>query len=239
MAKPTALTELNGAKMLGLIDSATTTSLMRQPASLVAGNQTTGGDTTIPPGWMAVGSHSDGLALLSPAGWVIPSPSPLMLMGGADSASTTEGSRLARPLRVHEGGSQYVLPGSSLAPATNAYQAPLKAVGGSFLTTAGGANNQTLTNTLASNFGYMTDITIIVDVVLTGAATVLILDASGGTTMHEWQFPATAWPVKHTQFPFHFTVPIRTAAAGAAFFVTTTGSAGSWQITCNGFFATA
>lgn len=238
MAAPITRASSTNEKILPLIDSTATTSLTRIPVSLNSANQSAGGDTSYPPGWLGVGSHRDGDTLLTPGGFTLAAgQTPILVMGGADRVSATEGSRVSRPIAIHEGGPVLTLPGSSYSTA-NAFQQPLMAVGGSFLAAAATAN-QTLTTTLASNFGYMTDILLTVDIVLTAAATVLILDASGGTTRYQLQFPATAWPVKHTQFPFHFTVPIRTAAAGAAFFVTTTGATGTWTIQCNGYFSTA
>jgi hypothetical protein len=218
-----------------LIDSTATTSALRVPASIVNANQTVGGDTTRPPGWQAIGTHREADTLLTPGGWTLPAGQiPELLMAGGDSTSATVGARVMRALRVHEGGSQFWLPGGAYA-AAGTWQTPLMAIGGGLVLANATANTTALTNSLASNFGHITDVLIVCTLAGTGAQTVKILDASAGTAVFSL---ITSVATAGDSFPFHFSSPPRTAAVGTTFFVSTSGTTGTWGIMVNGFFST-
>ena len=235
MASPTLLTEANAAKMLGLIDSTTTTSGIRLPVSLTSANQTVGGDTTRPPGWMGVANYTFGDTVATPGGFTLAAGDyPILVSGGADRLTLAQSGRRPQFTAVHEGGAVYTLPGPTFTGADPAvYQQPLIAVGGT-LAIGNAATNTVATTTLASNFGYITDILVICQVVGAGAQTFTLLDASSGT--QRWGFNTVA-PAVGFSAAFHFSCPIRAAAASAAFYITTTGTGATWSVSANGFFA--
>lgn len=123
------------------------------------------------------------------------------------------------------------LPGVSL-DATGAFVQPLMATGGGLLVAAN-TPNQAFTVAASGQFGYMTDLLIIVTSTAAVAGTITLLDSSGGTVLWGLGFAATG-PVLGSVIPVKFSNPIRTLTAGGQFFISTTGAGVTYMATCNG-----
>lgn len=129
-------------------------------------------------------------------------------------------------------GRQLVLPGGSI-DASGAYVAPLQGPGGGLVVAANSAN-QVLSNAVAGRFGYITELLLIVTATAAVSSTIALQDASGGTVLWGFAFPATG-PILGTILPVRFSNPPRTAAAGGQFFISTTGAGITYMASCNGY----
>lgn len=123
------------------------------------------------------------------------------------------------------------LPGGSL-DASGAYVAPLQAIGGG-LAVAANTANQAFTIAASGQFGYMTDLLIIVTATAAVAGTIALLDSSGGTILCGIGFGATG-PALGSVIPVKFSNPPRTLTAGGQFFISTTGAGCTYLAICNG-----
>ncbi len=226
------------AKLAPLCDSTGGTPVAKNMAAIQ--KSTTGGDDV---GWLAVGTHRDTDTLTGPGGFS-PTLAPLTLIGGGDSYSATEGSRVARQFRIHEGGAQLVLPGGSYGSG-GAYQAPLKAINGSVALAAATAN-QAVSVAVASNFGYLTDMYLWrtdATAALSASTEVRLMDASAGTILWTMIWPAVT-AAAATPFGLappiiiHFSNPPRTSVVNGQFFITTVGTAITWSVQMNGYYST-
>lgn len=130
-------------------------------------------------------------------------------------------------------GRSLVLPGGSL-DASGAYVAPLQGAGGGLVVGANTAN-QVLSTTLAGSFGFITDLYIVVTATAAVSSTIALLDASSGAVLWGFAFPA-AGPAVGTVLNIRFSNPPRTAAAGGAFYISTTGAGITYMASCNGYF---
>jgi hypothetical protein len=128
-----------------------------------------------------------------------------------------------------------ILPGGNIDQA-GAYAAPLLATGGCVALTAAGAN-QAFSVALAGNFAYLTSITLICTATAGVAATISILDASGGNVLFKLTY--TAAPALNATLTIPFQAVPRTAAQNGQFFATTTGAGVTWSIACNGYYDNA
>ena len=128
-------------------------------------------------------------------------------------------------------GRNLMLPGVSI-DATGSFVQPLSATGGGVVIAAATAN-QAITSAVAGRFQYMTDIMLYLTFSAAVAATLTVLDASGGTVLVNLNF--TTAPAVGAIIPLKFSNPLRTATAGGQFFITTTGAAITWIAVLNGY----
>lgn len=128
-----------------------------------------------------------------------------------------------------------MLPGGAI-DATGVYPAPLMATGGGMALTAAGAN-QAFTVALAGKYGFMTGLWLVPTALVAVANSITLLDASGGNIL--WNMPLlTGLPIG-TMVQVKFENPLRTAAAGGQFYMTTAGAALTWSVGCNGYYDSA
>lgn len=84
MAKPTAVTELGGSKVLLLADSTAVTPVAKTPTAIVT---SASGEATYPVGWMGIATHGAGEAIGSPGGFSGASRTPVVVIGGSDGTN--------------------------------------------------------------------------------------------------------------------------------------------------------
>jgi hypothetical protein len=125
-----------------------------------------------------------------------------------------------------------VLPGGSI-DATGAYVAPLLATGGGVVVAANTAN-QAFTVAVSGQFGFITDILIIVTATAAVAGTIALLDSSGGTVLWGTGF-GSGGPALNAVIPVRFSNPPRTLTAGGQFFISTVGAGITYIASCNGY----
>jgi hypothetical protein len=129
-------------------------------------------------------------------------------------------------------GRQLVLPGGSI-DAAGAHVLPLMATGGG-IAVAANTPNQAFTVAASGQFGYMTDLIIIVTLTAAVAGTIALLDSSGGTVLWGIGFGAGG-PTLGMVIPIRFSNPVRTLTAGGQFFISTTGAGITYTAACNGY----
>ena len=78
MAKPTAVEETGGAKVLTLADATATTPVANMPAAVEVAPS---GEASWPVGWMGMATHADGDSHIGPGGFVT-GAAPLVALGG-------------------------------------------------------------------------------------------------------------------------------------------------------------
>jgi hypothetical protein len=84
MAKPTAVTELGGSKVLLLADSTAITPAAKTPAAIEVAPS---GEGTYPVGWIGVATHRQGQALTGAGGFTTVGTGPVALVAGLDTAT--------------------------------------------------------------------------------------------------------------------------------------------------------
>lgn len=128
------------------------------------------------------------------------------------------------------------LPGGSIDE-TGVYVSALQSPSGGLVVAANTAN-QVLSTTATGKFGYLTDVYVFCTATSAVAATLAIQDAVSGAVLWGIAFPVTG-PTLGIAIPIRFTNPPRTAAAGGAFIMSTTGAGVTWMATCNGYFSSS
>jgi len=81
MAKPTAITEAGGAKVVVLADSTVTTPNAKTPSAV---ESAASGEATYPVGWQGVATHRQSDNLASPGGFTADGNGPVVCIGGID-----------------------------------------------------------------------------------------------------------------------------------------------------------
>jgi hypothetical protein len=235
MAKPTAVAEVGGAKVLLLADSTAVTPVSKMPAAVQSG---VSGEATWPVGWLGVATHRDTDAHNLAGGFTGASLAPVALQGIKDYAATP----LVRAARGDENGNAYMAGYGHAA-------AGLKLVDA----TAGGTSiTNTVTETAisvvdASRFGYLCMIHAVCSVVGTNAAiaTWTLKDGAAGTTIWVFDVPINS-PTGTTLNgftagggPITFAVPLKTNAINKAFTMTASvATLGTWRFHVNGYLST-
>lgn len=236
MAKPTAVTENGGAKVLLLADSTATTPASKQPAAVQA---SASGEATYPVGWQGIATHRDTDAH-NAAGGFTPTLAPLVLIGGKDFAATP----IIRALRCDENG---ILMSDSMAHAMAGVKLVDSTAGGTSITNT--VTETAISTADASKFGYLCMIHGICTVIGTNAAiaTWTLKDGAAGTTL--WVFDvAINSPVGSTlnnvgaapnAGPITFAVPLKTNAINKSYTMTASvATLGTWRFHVNGFLST-
>jgi len=235
MAKPTAVAEVGGAKVLTLADATGTTPVANMPAAVEV---SASGEATWPVGWMGMATHADG-DNHNGAGGFTPTAAPLALAGG----KSFEATPTVNALRADESG--------ILLPAPVGYaHADLQMV---TATATGVVITNSVTETAlqtidAARFAYLCSITGVCSVVGTNAAiaTWTLKDGAAGTTLRVWDVGINS-PVGSQLGSMlaggdqltSFTVPLKTNALNKQFTITASvATLGTWRFFVNGYLST-
>jgi len=222
MAKPTATTELGGAKVLLLADSVSTTPGANTPAAVIRG---TSGESTYPVGWLGVATHQRGDPHNGPGGFTGIGTPVVMGAGYDNSAAGT-----VRAMRMDENGVLFTRPNYAL-------DLPLQqANGGVTLSAAAEAG---ITTPVAGQLGYLLRLqAICVGTVLGGAVnggSWNLRNGTAGTVVALLPQPFGSPALGHV-FTWEFPVPLKNSALAQAFTITPSSTfLGTWAFLANGY----
>ncbi len=235
MAKPTAVAEVGGAKVLLLADATATTPVANMPAAVEV---SASGEGTYPVGWMGVATHADGDSHVG-AGGFTPTAAPVMLSGLKDYASTplVHGARGDEQGNLYTGGHGWAAAGKPLVDAT---------AGGTSITNT--ATETALATIDAARFQYLTSIHGVCRVLGANNAieTWTLRDGAAGTILWVFDAPIDVPVNVHlgqmaagTAQPFYFPVPLKTSAINKQFTMQASAAdLGTWRFHVNGYLST-
>lgn len=235
MAKPTAVAETGGAKVLTLADATATTPVANMPAAVEV---SASGEGTWPVGWMGMATHVDG-DNHNGAGGFTPTAAPVALAAVKSGESTPK----VYAVRGDENG--ILLPGPYGYAAVDKQLVTATAAGVVITNTV----TQTALNVIdAARFGYLLSITGVCSVVGTNAAiaTWTLKDGASGTVLRTFDVGINS-PVGSQLGSMlaggdqltQFIVPLKTNAINKQFTITASvATLGTWRFFVNGYLST-